>query len=284
MYNFSMRIRINIILCFLIVFFGACNKAANIQSDIVYCASDINATYPSVISEILPSHIVKTTGLQPFTFLNSGAASEAFDPQAISAIETGIAKYWYPQYLATGVIAVDRDMTGAHIKSWSDLPAAGVDVGLCISLGSSRVSYETLMAVISLGLEGEYFTLKKAASLLRQLNINKNLVQNSFDTPIVICYDFQAAQMIKQGRNIEIIVPNEGTFSFERGILSNVPLVFSGDVNALLLANGLRLLDGRCDSALYPNEADYRNAYKINDYKHYNTSCLNATRVMRRDV
>jgi len=277
-----MKLRYSLILCFLAVFLGACEQTG--QNEVVYCASDVDATYPSVVSQILPSYTVKTTGLQPLRFLNTGSATEAFDPQAFSALETGIAKHWYPQYLATGIIAIDRDMTSARINSWSDLPAAGEDVGLCISFGSSRVGYETLMAVIARGLSGEYFSLEKAASLLRQLNVEKRLFQNSFDKAIIVCYDFQAVQMIKKGRNIEIIVPSEGTFTFERGLLSNTPLEFSGDMNAVLLANGLRLLDGRCDRAFYPDEAAYTSAYRITDYKHFNRVMLDTVRVMRRDV
>jgi hypothetical protein len=153
--------------------------------------------------------------------------------------------------VATVVITVDRGQTSARITTWSDLPGCGEEVGLITSRRHLR-----LMAM-AFGLDSadgggqtvdSTFTLSRAAALLRILQAENRLVQNSYKTPIVICYDYEAAQMIKQGRNIEIVVPGEGTLTYEKGLLSNTPLVFEGDTEPLLLAAGFRLLDGRCSN------------------------------------
>ncbi len=67
-------------------------------------------------------------------------------------------------------------------------------------------------------------------------------------------------------------------------MLSAGELAFTGDTDTLLLANGFRLLDGRCDSGFYPAPATYENAHGIADYTHFNTVSYDATRIMRRDV
>lgn len=36
---------------------------------------------------------------------------------------------------------------------------------------------------------------------------------NLFQAPIIICYAYQVASLIEIGRNIEITIPKEGTFT-----------------------------------------------------------------------
>ncbi len=110
---------------------------------------------------------------------------------------------WYPHYLATVVIAIDRDQTDVQVGSWSDLPAAGETVGFS---GMYHLSYETLMAAISYGLAGEGYSLQSAAGLLAELNAHGRLIQNSYETPILLCYDSTAVRLMQNGRNLEIIV------------------------------------------------------------------------------
>ena len=253
------------LLCLLIVSLGSCGYRT-LENGVIYCANDENNPYPALVSQMLRSYTVKITSFSPFLKLEEGAVIEASDVMAASALETGAAKYWYPQYLATVVIAVDRGMTDARINSWSDLPACGEVVGFITSRRHLR------LAAMAFGLEGESFSLKKAAALLRTLQANNRLIQNSFKPPIVICYDYEAAQMIKQGRNIEIVVPDEGTLSYEKGLLSNTPLVFAGDAESLLLAAGFRLVGA------------YDNAHRVTDYGHFSTVSLEGTRTWRRGV
>ncbi len=249
--------------------------------NVVICIKDEFTSYPEVISRILPDYTIEKATKNPFRYLRNGQVIEAFGAQAVSARETGIAAYWYPQYLATMVIAVDRDMTDARIGSWSDLPGAGEAVGFS---GATLFSYENILASIAYGLDGEGYSLKSAAKLLAALNARGRLVQNSYETPILLCYDYNAAELMKRGRNLEIIVPTEGTLSFQKGLLSASELVFSGNAEASMLSSGFRLLDGRCDAGLYPGPAAYENAHRIADYTHYNAVSYDATRIMRRDA
>ena len=272
----------------LLIIISLLSGCANLNSgseSIVYCDDDKHTSYPDVAAQILPDYTVDITGNRAFYYLEKGAVTEAFDTQAVSALDAGIAKYRYPQYLATVIIAVDRDRTDAIVGSWSDLVSVREEVGVSSSFGSNpHVNNNMIMAAISYGLEGENYTLKKATALLAGLYAENRLARNLFDSPIAICYDFQAADLIKSGRNIEIIVPGEGTLTYEKGLLSNTELVFGSGVNDMLLANGFRLPDGRSDYALYPDAAAYSNAARVTDYEHFSTVSQDATVTIRQDI
>jgi len=181
-----------------------------------------------------------------------GEAVEAFDVQAVPILEAGLAEYWYPQHLATAVIAVDRARTGAEITGWRDLAAAGEIIGF------DNTNHPMLMAAMAYGLEkasgrtGGNFTLRETARLLAGLNAMGLLAFGSPDMPVVVCYDYQAAAL-----GLEIIVPEEGTLTYVKGLLSSRPL------------------DAPSDTGLTGT---------FTDYDHLNTVCRDAGRVMRRTI
>ncbi|MDR1703485.1 MAG: hypothetical protein LBS19_02200 [Clostridiales bacterium] len=196
---------------------------------------------------------------------NQQGAIEVFDAQAIPALNAGAAKYWYPLRSATVVIAVDRGKTDAAINGWGCLPAACVDVGI----NDEAVTGPLLMAAIAYGLEGDGFTLHSAAELLEKLEEAGNLVFNTFETPIVICFDYQAEEMKEAGKQIEVIIPLEGTLTYDKGLLSNEPLAFTENIT--------------------PQPPEYENAariadYKRFDYKSFNEALQDYVRIIRREV
>lgn len=250
--------------------------------DIICLKSEYGA-YPAILSGALPSYAVaeEQGGRAAFPYIEEGAAAEVFCAQALSALENGVAEYWYPHYLATAIIAVNRDQTDAEIDGWGDLPAAGEDVFV---FNDTYVNRQMLMAAIAYGLEGEGFTLGGAAALLGRLGAMDRFAGAADTPPILICYDYQAAAMRKSGRNIEIIVPAEGTLSYEKGLLSPAAFRFPAGMDASLLSEGYRLPDGRRDEALYAGARGYENARRITDYPHFNAIAQDITRVLRRDV
>jgi len=179
--------------------------------------------------------------------LRQGEVAEAFDAQAVPALEAGLAKYWYPQEAVRAVIAVDRGRTHAIISGWNDLLSAGVTVGF----DDTSVHCELLMAAMAYGLEGEGFTLRGVAALLAALRAKGLFAPGSLGAPVVVCFDTQAPA------GMEIVVPAEGTLTYVKGLLSNHPLNVAG-------------------------EAGLRAAYT--DYGHLNTVCRDAVRVLRRSV
>ena len=266
------------LLCMIAASLGGCARSTDTNA--VVCRNDAYSLYSEVVSQMLPSYSVTLEKKPVYEILEAGAAAEAFETQAIPGINAGIAGNWYPQYLATVVIAVDRDATGVSITGWGDLPGARQEVGF----STVEADLEMLTAAVAYGLEGEAFTLRGVMDLLASLQKAGLFIRDSFEPPIVICYDYQAAALIKGGRNIEVIVPFEGTLTYEKGLLSKTKLSFSGDTESLLQETGFRLLDGRCDGALYPAAEAYKSAARVTDFEHLNTVTQDSLRLLRRSV
>ena len=276
------RVMALMLLCLILfLLIGCASQSSTVNT--VYCFDEKHSSYYNVVAQILPSAKVDRSNV-PIPTLDEGAlAVEVFSNQALPALEFGVAGYWYPQYLATVIIAVDRDKTDAVITGWRDLPDAGEVVGY-----AGIYAGEMLFAAIAYGLEGENFSLRGAAELLAGLRTKGLFAFNSYDQPITICYDYQAMSMIMEGRNLEVIVPAEGTLTYERGLLSNVPLVFTDDADHLLFTAGFRLLDGHFGNAFTPPQishtVEHENAFTVKDYEHLNRVCQDGTRILRRTV
>ena len=280
-YNCIGRAMVLALLCLAFFFTSGCNASENASMvNDIYCLNDVYSPYIELVSQILPDYSVgRTERVYAFLQKKETIAVEAFDAQALPAIAHGVADYWYPQFIATVIIALDRDRTDADIRGWSDLMVANEDVGI----NGVSIS-QMIFSAIAYGLEGDDYTFTSAANLLVKLRKDGFLYKSSFEPAILICYDFQAAAMIKEGRNLEIVVPREGTFSYVRGLLSNKELSFGGDIDLSLISAGLRLLDGRCDDNLYPDAVEYEAAVNVTDYDRFNTICLNGERIFRRTV
>jgi hypothetical protein len=130
--------------------------------NIVVCAKDGYSNYYLAAEQMLDGYRAQSSGGYIFRRVRDGAACEAFAAQADSALKTGLAGYWYPQYLATVVIAVDRDLTQAAVSGWGDLINLNEEVGY---IAQPHFYNEMLLSAISAGLEGENFTFNEAAKL-----------------------------------------------------------------------------------------------------------------------
>ena len=276
----SKKIRVPLVLFSLAIFLlplTAC-VAVPPQNSIMY--EDVPySEYGNVLRELMPSQTVTHQSANLFACLNMSAAVEAFDVQAIPAFQSGIASCWVPQYLATVVIAADRDKTGAEINGWSDLAASGEQIGMT----GKGLHLGCILSSISYSLDGEDFSLHSAARVLSPIYFRKNLLLDNYDTPILICFDYQAEALAKAGRNMEIIVPAEGTLSFEKGLLSELKLDLPNSRDKLLDA-GFRLLDGTCYEGVYPPPEDYLRAVTLNDYAHFNAEIQDMTKILNREI
>ncbi|HHU07444.1 MAG TPA: hypothetical protein GXZ59_03765 [Clostridiaceae bacterium] len=257
----------------------SCSKSGS-YGDLIYTYDEISS-YPDVIAKVLPDHtlIKDQTNSSIFSYLNEGHEAETFDVLAVGALENSIAGNWYPQYLATVVIAVDRNLTKSEIGGWMDL----LEVRDAVAISTDQPDQQLLMSAISFGLEGENFSLDSAAKLLRAFRQEKRLELNTFSAPLIICFDYQATALIRSGRQLEIIVPVEGSLTYEKGIISSRELSFRGDEESALLEAGFRLRDGSYDVSSYPG-ADYENASQLEDYGNLSRVSQDATRIFRRNV
>ena len=252
---------------------------------VAFCLDDDFSEFSELLAQMLPDVTIEWSH-RPYECVKKGSVTEAFDVQALPAVAHDLAEYWYPLYLATVVIAIDRDMTNAAIDGWTDLSAAGVPIGM------PGADYDEMHFVaVAYGLEGMSVTksarrfFARTVDLLVELRADGNLILTpSYDAPILICYDYQAASMIKNGRNLDVVVPAEGTIAYKRGLLSDKPLALSENFEHLLISQGFRLTDGRCDTDLYADAAAYAKASGVQDVEHFNTVYPDAGRLFRRAV
>ena len=274
-----------VLLCFVLQPLTGCSvgtykEGAEANPITIYSLREPHSTYGGVLAEILPNYgLGDTANLYPSYQQPNTVAVEASDVHVLPAIEYGVLGYWYPHYLATVVIAIDRDRTDAQILGWNDLSSLGEPVGI-IGYDISHL----LFSAIAYGLEGENYTLNSATTLMAGLRENGFFRSESADPAVIICYDSQAAAMKKAGRALDIVVPCEGTLTYVRGLFSHDELSFSSDLDPLLLRSGLRLRDGRCDETLYPAPEAYETATTIPNYNHFNAVSVEGDRVYRRDV
>ena len=167
-----------------------------------------------------------------------GNAVACFDVQAIPAMDRGVGRYWYPHVSATVVLAVDRTRTDAEITGWNSLLENRVPVGI----GSLSV-IRTMMAVgaLSYGLNPEEPAKQDALMFLEHLFQNGGFDLDKPDFPILVCLDYEAAAWNRNGGKYEIVVPREGTISYQMGLLSDVPLTLEPGFEEALLSAGLPL-------------------------------------------
>ena len=245
---------------------------------IVISDERIAIEHPALLSELLPGYTVLNKHNGALQGLKEGAVIVTDEILAAPCMELGIAEYWYPQYLATVVIAIDRDVTEAQVHCWSDLLVVGEQIGMSDVLSETRL----FLSAMSYGLEGDEYTLEKASELLASLHLRDLLKFNDYDSPILICFDYQAVHLNNAGRALEIIIPADGTFTFEKGILSSQPLFIAEDSEEILLEAGYRLPDGKSTFKAYPD--DYGNAVRPSDHAYVANVFDDTTFVLKRDV
>ena len=277
MVSFMAKIRNLILLLAAVLIFTGCESQ---HDNSVICSSEMYNYYDAVVPQILPGFEILHEYQGAFLDLKQGSVVETSDFLARPSLELGSVGYWYPQYLATVVIAVDRSQTDAEIDGWKDL----LDIDETVGMSDRLPEVRHYMAALSYGLEGRMFTLDQSANLLAFLYKNKRLAFNDYHTPVLICFDYQAAELNKTGRNMEIIIPQEGTLTFEKGLLSGEVLQLSKDTENILLNAGFRLPDGRSSIGLYPEKEKYDQAVRPDDFEYLTNVCGNVTYVLKRDV
>ena len=216
--------------------------------------------------------------INSFHNLKNGEVSFSSDVQSYYAVEQGLASVFEPVCQSTVVIAVDRDQTSANPNSWASLP--NLDLPVSILFSSNDLPF--LLGAVSYGLEGEDYTLNSALSLFNTLNKNGLLLSKDPDAPILLCTDTDAFRLATKGRNLQVILPSEGTFSYTLGLLSRGPI--PPYTPAQFLAKHFRLLDGRCGSPVCPSASEYEKASRVTDYEHFSSVTHDSLRDFRRNV
>ena len=265
-------------LCLLVCLLTSCATGAVTRT---IAPQDIDASqYGDALSHMLPTHAIVSGRHQQraLSLLQKGYVIESFDLEAVPALERGLADYWYPHYLATVVIAVDRDRSNVSITGWTDLVGIEESVGISTTAPFLQLS----MGAMAYGLDGLPLRLKGASHVLSTLQKERRLIQNSLEPPVIICFDHQAASLAAAGRKLDIIVPKEGTLTFVTGLLSKEALIFPDNWEEQLLSSGFRLTSGESEGLLA--DIDYERAVIVTDVDEVNHALEDVERVFRRSV
>lgn len=209
----------------------------------------------------------------------------AYDLQAIPFLKAGVAKEHRTDFVGTIIIAVDRDQVEDSIEGWNCLRNVGYKVYFGYRGKLSHIDFGYTILAISSGLGFQYNRFDNTIHLLRTLQSNGHLSSSNLsEAPIAILFDYQAAQMIKEGRNLEIVVPVEGTLSFPIGLMSTDSVKLPEIKPSDLIAAGFRLSDGESDASIYPSSDNYspvQNAVLTNES---GTALVRSIALFRRQV
>ncbi|GEM_PF-2659268 len=272
-----------VILCSCFIFLGYYQIFMKASKADIVCSQDSSSGYVPSLYDNISDRTIKTDNSNAVLsrFENNVIAVEAFDTQANPYLQIGKADYWYPHYMATVIIAVDKDKTDSKINGWYDLLSVPDVVNI-----SNTYNYKYSLLAISRALDGPDFQLDQCMFLLSKLNNENRLIldetidiekekdQYFANASVAIMFDYQAASLIKSGRNIEIVVPVEGTLTFVKGLLSTEKLVIDEEkLESDLINAGYRLANGNCDQDIYPDASVYDNAKFVTNTKAFSQSC-----------
>jgi hypothetical protein len=207
----------------------------------------------------------------------------AFESQAAPLLEVGVAKAYRSDFVATMIIAVDRDEVRETITGWASLADGDYQVYFPIR-DYVQIDFDVAILSMSAGLDfgdGHDNTI----SLLRRLAKDGRLTADeAAGAPVAIIFDYQAVERSKHGRKLELIVPREGTLSFPVGVLSTQGDQLPRVNREELLAAGFRLPDGTGDPAFYPSPAHYGAARSALITEGKARHVVNAPPALRRQV
>jgi len=194
-------------------------QTAGSPETIIFSADAPEAVMKAV-EKALPGYEIKQVkGRSLAQFLAGADAVLAYDVQALPLIGSGADFYFYPLYTEAVVIAVDRGQTDADIKGWEDLSRASPGV----NINSSEPQLHYIWAAISHAFSGKIDN-DITTGYLAPIHKSGRLQRDDPHAPLQILLGSPGADQYKTDKDREIIIPAEGTLSFDIGILSRRPL------------------------------------------------------------
>ena len=152
--------------------------------------------------------------------------------------------YWHPHFCAVVVLAVRADCL-YPVRGWQDLAE---DVRIVLPAASPERELFTLALTRGSAAEPR---LDSTLAFFNRLHQEGRLVYHSLPIgdpdlsdethrgDVYVLFSYQAEQLIRAGAPLRICIPQEGTLTFSKGILSHAPLTFhEEDLAAKLSAFG----------------------------------------------
>ncbi len=222
----------------------------------------------------------------PLRFLENSEAVDVFDTQAIPLLNANTDYSFSEHYIQTVIIAIDRNKTNESINGWDDMLKSNLPINFSFGSNVAEKIWNSpenqhIIAAMASALYGSY-DFNALSKDFRRIHTNNRFFTNDNTKPISVMYDSEAVALIKEGRNIEIIFPKEGTLSFTGGLLhkSNYNN-HSSALDKALLDNGFRLPNGEAGEE-YPPKEKYKTARKVENYTSYNKAIATASSIIRQ--
>lgn len=197
-------------------------------------------------------------------------AIEAYDVQAaVLQQNRRIPYYWYPHYTTTVVLAV-ADTCPFPITGWQSLAAAPVSLALTADEPESLF----FMQAMSYGLDGN-LSGQAGMDLLQRIQEQGRLQMaegpQHLPAQVWVLFDYQARQWQRRGAPIHLVVPVEGTLSFQKGLLAKRPLALDDyKLSEMLISQDYTLIPPSPSQYISENEMLFQEADKISrqiDYR-----------------
>ncbi len=269
-------------LLFVIVFLSALLLVSLPHNDEkIYCLDDETRM---LLQEVYPELEFESINNSSLSYFENGKSIVTNKENAQQIIEANDNYVFIPQYKETVIIAIDRDLTDEYISDFNDLFTKEASFFLGDKTALNVWGNDSFAIYLSLayGLYGHY-DIKSLAKEFDILEEKGSLFINE-DKPFMVMTDRQAVSLIKEGRNLEIVVPSCGTHTFVYGILTNKNIKTNDTIlNKELIENGYMTRDNAKDS-YYPSIDEYSNASEVVDINAYNDCISNCGKIIRRDV
>ena len=197
-------------------------------------------------------------------------AIEAYDVQAaVLQQNRRIPYYWYPHYTATVVLAV-ADICPFPITGWQSLAAAPVSLALTADEPESLFFMQAMSYGLDRNLSGQ-----AGMDLLQRIQEQGRLQMaegpQHLPAQVWVLFDYQARQWQRRGAPIHLVVPVEGTLSFQKGLLAKRPLALDDyKLSEILISQDYTLIPPSPSQYISENEMLFQEADKISrqiDYR-----------------
>lgn len=197
-------------------------------------------------------------------------AIEAYDVQAaVLQQNRRIPYYWYPHYTATVVLAV-ADTCPFPITGWQSLAAAPVSLALTADEPESLFFMQAMSYGLDRNLSGQ-----AGMDLLQRIQEQGRLQMaegpQHLPAQVWVLFDYQARQWQRRGAPIHLVVPVEGTLSFQKGLLAKRPLALDDyKLSEILISQDYTLIPPSPSQYISENEMLFQEADKISrqiDYR-----------------
>ncbi len=212
----------------------------------IFCCQ--SGSLADALSDVVPDQPIALDGANNALYhLENGAvAVETFQYVANPALRQNLAKWWYPLYQTSFVIVADRAIATAEIKNFTDLKL----LDSTISIPSNATALGNLVASLAYRSDDGSFDMRRATEqLLTPLQANRQLVYDDYAAAVILCYDYQAAALLRDNPQRIVIAPSN-QLVFKGGLLTKSRL----PIDLIKLRDNLQKIGYRTINAT--NQAD----------------------------